>query len=88
MAWPTAAVTATSGVSPAPADGKALRSSRTVSKMGTSPKRGTRQSEKRGFRIFPLAKLRMAPPSEAVTSRTTFTRPLPRSAAISAQVAT
>src|SRR5207248_1533125 len=54
------------GVSPAPADGRSLRSISTSSIFGASPKRGTRYCESRGFRIRPLAKSmasKRAPPS-------------------------
>src|SRR5262245_31355525 len=42
MALATAGATATMGVSPAPAEGRSLRSSRMVSSAGTSAKRGMR----------------------------------------------
>ena len=42
IALPTAGAIATIGVSPAPADGRSLRSSSTISRAGTSPNRGTR----------------------------------------------
>ena len=44
------------GVSPAPAGGRSLRSTSTISICGTSRKRGTRYREKCGFRIFPFSK--------------------------------
>src|SRR5579863_5148668 len=40
MAFPMAGATAMIGVSPAPADGRSLRSKRTASTSGTSRKRG------------------------------------------------
>ena len=46
----------TIGVSPAPADGRSLRSTRTTSISGTSRKRGTRYWRKCGFRILPSSK--------------------------------
>ena len=42
IALPIAGATATIGVSPAPADGKSLRSTRTVSRIGKSLNLGTR----------------------------------------------
>ena len=56
MAFPIAGATQTIGVSPAPAEGKSLRSRRIVSSAGRSLNRGTRYCEKKGFSIFPSAK--------------------------------
>ena len=53
MALPIAGAMATIGVSPAPADGRSLRSSRTTSIAGVSRNRGTRYRENRGFVIRP-----------------------------------
>ena len=50
IALPIAGARPTIGHSPAPADGRSLRSSRTVSSTGTSLKRGTRYLDKRPFR--------------------------------------
>src|SRR5690242_20517256 len=55
MALPTAGAMATIGVSPAPAEGRSLRSSRITSIRGASAKRGTRYAENRGLRILPPA---------------------------------
>ena len=57
MALPIAGAMATIGVSPAPADGRSLRSSRTTSISGVSRNRGTRYFENRAFRILPILEL-------------------------------
>src|SRR5581483_1892492 len=55
MALAAAGASPISGVSPAPAGGRSLRSSSTTSISGTSPNRGTRYCEKRGLRMRPPA---------------------------------
>src|ERR1700733_417348 len=55
MALPTAGAKPTIGVSPAPADGRSVRSTRTVSISGRSLNRGTRYVARCGFKIRPLA---------------------------------
>jgi hypothetical protein len=55
IALPKAGARSTSGVSPAPEDGRSLRSSSTTCISGTSRKRGTRYGENRAFRMRPLA---------------------------------
>src|SRR5579859_5092269 len=55
------------GHSPAPADGRSLRSSNTVSMAGTSLNRGTRYCDNLPFTILPLSNSiasNRAPPSE------------------------
>ena len=57
MALPIAGAMATIGVSPAPAGGRSLRSSRTTSIVGVSRNRGTRYFENRAFDDPPILKL-------------------------------
>src|SRR5262249_60961682 len=56
MALPTAGAMPMIGVSPAPADGRSLRSTSTTSCTGASLNRGSRYSENFGLRILPSAK--------------------------------
>ena len=53
IALPIAGATPTIGVSPAPAEGRSLRSRMTTASSGKSESRGTRYCEKRGFAIRP-----------------------------------
>ena len=74
MAFAIAGATQTMGVSPAPAEGKSLRSRRMVSSAGRSLNRGTRYCEKKGFSMFPSAKSiasNKAPPIPMITAPST-----------------
>ncbi len=65
------------GVSPAPAEGRSLRSRRTTSSAGTSVKRGTRYCEKWGFRMRPFSKRtasKSAPPMPCTMAPSTWLR--------------
>src|SRR6266550_9532605 len=56
IAFPTAGASPTIGVSPAPADGKSLRSSISISISGISLNRGTRYSARCGLSMRPFLK--------------------------------
>ena len=57
IALPKAGARPTSGVSPAPENGRSLRSRRTTCISGTSRKRGTRYRENRAFYDAAIRKL-------------------------------
>jgi len=74
---PIAGATAMIGVSPAPAEGRSLRSSSTMSIGGTSPKRGRRYCESPGFGMRPPSNStasHSAPPSPITTAPSTWLR--------------
>ena len=56
IAFPTAGASPTIGVSPAPADGKSLRSSMSISITGVSLNRGTRYPARCGLSMRPFLK--------------------------------